>query len=73
MFIVLRRQFYDPPKATICDICDDRQCSQDCLLARQRQEEEEAKRGNFVSCAITNLFFPPLILITAFLALFNAS
>ncbi|ODM93569.1 hypothetical protein Ocin01_13117 [Orchesella cincta] len=37
------RQFYDPPKTTLCDICDEKQCSQDCLVARQRQAEEEAR------------------------------
>lgn len=37
------RQFYDAPKTTLCDICDEKQCSQDCLVARQRQAEEEAR------------------------------
>lgn len=37
------RQFYDAPRTTLCDICDEKQCSQDCLVARQRQAEEEAR------------------------------
>lgn len=37
------RQFYNAPKTTLCDICDEKQCSQDCLVARQRQAEEEAR------------------------------
>ncbi|XP_035709663.1 CD109 antigen isoform X3 [Folsomia candida] len=49
------RQFYNAPKTTLCDICDEKLCSQECLVARQRQSQENARVNKASSSAIPNL------------------
>ncbi|CAG7718505.1 unnamed protein product, partial [Allacma fusca] len=40
------RQFYSPPKTTICDICEETQCTQECLVARKQQQDAEKENNN---------------------------
>ena len=75
-FFSVHRQFYDAPSTTLCDICDEKLCSQECLLARQRQSQENAIRGNIASnnfssaipkflilCNVVTLLISPIIML----------
>jgi len=65
------RQFYNPPKTTLCDICDEKQCSQDCLVARQRQSEENARVNHASSSAIPNFISTAILILISISIVFH--
>jgi CD109 antigen len=71
------RQFYSPPKAKICDICEEAQCTEECRSQRlQAQREADSNSsGGKTSSAINLIVIPPgyffLLVTLPFLYLVN--